>query len=255
MITSGIENAVATITIDDPERRNPLSNRELRDLCVALDAAAAEPDVRVIVITGGGDQAFSAGGDLSGGFVDAPLTGHTERGALADVLKAMRLAPQPIIGRINGVALGGGFGIAVACDITIAADDVRMGTPEIDLGLWPMMISTVLNTAMPRKALLSMMMTGEIIDAATALRYGLVTTVVNRRDLDETVSTVATNLIAKSSAALALGKRAFYAISDLDTDTALDVLHMGLTATAATEDGVEGVRAFVDKRAPVWKGR
>jgi enoyl-CoA hydratase len=255
VIAFAVEDHVATITIDDPDRRNPLSNRAMSDMRTAIDRAARDASVRVVVVTGAGDRAFSAGGDLAGGFVDAPLVDHRGRGALAELIRAMRSCPKPVVGRINGAALGGGFGVAVACDITIAADDVTMGTPEIDLGLWPMMISAVLVDTMPRKALLDMMMTGKVIDAETALGYGLVTSVVPRADLDVAVVSVIDELDRRSPAALALGKRAFYSMVDLDLDSALDLMHLGLTATSMTEDGVEGVSAFLEKRDPRWVGR
>jgi enoyl-CoA hydratase len=255
VITYSAASGVATITIDDPERRNPLSNEAMRDLRIAIERSSQDADVSVVVLTGAGDKAFSAGGDLSGGFVDSPLSSHGARSSLADLFRAMRLNPKPIIGRINGLALGGGFGVAVACDITIAADDVRMGTPEIDLGLWPMMISAVLVRTMPRKPLIEMMMTGRIIDSATALDLGLVNSVVPRDSLDAAVDETIATLLTKSPSALALGKRAFYAMGDMDIDTALDTMHLGLTASAATEDAVEGVGAFIDKRDPEWKGR
>ena len=255
MIRSAIADGVATITIDDPERRNPLSNAAMLDLAAAIDRAGDDEDVRVVVVTGAGDRAFSAGGDLSGGFVDDPLPRHAERGALAELFRTMRAVPKPIVARVNGAALGGGFGLAVAADITIAREDARMGTPEIDLGLWPMMISAVLARAMPQKALIDMMMTGRIITAAEAVDLGLVTRAVAADELDEEIATVIESLLAKSPAALALGKSAFSAMQDLDLDTALDLLQAGLTATAMTEDGQEGVTAFLDKRAPDWKGR
>lgn len=255
MITYTVASRVVTITIDDPERRNPLSNEAMRDLRAAIERSGQDAEASVVVLTGAGDKAFSAGGDLAGGFVDSPLSSHDARGSLADLFRAMRLNPKPIIGRINGLALGGGFGVAVACDITIAADDVRMGTPEIDLGLWPMMISAVLVRSMPQKPLMEMMLTGRIIDAATALDLGVVTSVVPRDSLDAAVDAAIATLMTKSPAALALGKRAFYAMSDMDIDTALDTMHLGLTASAATEDAAEGVAAFIDKRDPEWKGR
>lgn len=255
MIVQESSGGVATITIDDPERRNPLSNDAMREIHDHVNVAGGDGDIRVIVITGAGDRAFSAGGDLRSGFVDSPLAGHRERGALADLFRAMRRNPKPIIGRVNGVALGGGFGLAAACDITIAADDATFGTPEIDLGLWPMMISAILHPLVPRKALLEMMLTGSILSADEAHRLGIVNRVVPRTELDSCVGSTIDALLAKSGSALGLGKESFYAIADLDVDTALDHLHIGLTALARTEDAVEGIDAFVDKRDPVWKHR
>lgn len=246
---------VATVVINDPARRNPLSIDTMTELTEAVRTAAGDPGVRVIVLTGAGDRAFSAGGDLSGGFVDSPLSDHEGRGALADLFRSMRQNPKPIVGRINGVALGGGFGIAAACDITIAADHARFGTPEIDLGLWPMMISAVLLPLVPRKRLIEMMLVGRVIDAAEALELGLVTRVVPQSSLDAAVEETVRTLLAKSPAALALGKSSFYAAEGMDFDTALDHLHIGLTAVSFTDDAKEGVQAFIDKRKPEWTGR
>lgn len=255
MVTYEVDGGVARITIDDVERRNPMSNEVMRDVRLAVERADSDDAVRVAVITGAGGRAFSAGGDLKGGFVDAPLADHADRGELADLFRTMMRSGTPIVARVNGVALGGGFGLAVAADITIAADHARMGTPEIDLGLWPMMISTVLARSAPRKALLDMMLTGRILDADEALALGLVTRVVAASELDDAVDETVAQLLDASPAALALGKRSFYAMSDLDVDSALDLLHLGLSSTALTEDGAEGVAAFLDKRSPEWTGR
>lgn len=255
MVTFEVDEGVARITIDDEQRRNPMSNRVMGDLRDAVERADGDESVRVIVITGAGDQAFSAGGDLQGGFVDAPLADHPDRAALAELIRSMMRSGTPIIARVNGVALGGGFGLAVAADITIAADHARLGTPEIDLGLWPMMISAILARSAPRKPLLEMMLTGRVVDADEARDLGLVTRVVPASQLDAAVDETASQLRSASPAALALGKRSFYAMSDLDVDSALDLLHLGLSSTALTEDGAEGVAAFLDKRSPEWKGR
>lgn len=255
MVTVESGDGVSRIIIDDPERRNPMSNEVMRSIRDAIETGAGDPAIRVFVITGAGDRAFSAGGDLSGDFVDAPLVGHGSRGALADLFRTMMRTPKPIIARVNGVALGGGFGLAVAADITIAVEHARMGTPEVDLGLWPMMISAVLIRSMPRKALLEMMLTGRVLDAREAADLGLVNRVVPEDDLDRAVDDTITRLVSLSPAALALGKQAFYAMADMDTDSSLDLLHLGLTAAALTEDGSEGVAAFTEKRDPVWKGR
>lgn len=255
MITYVASNRTATITIDDEERRNPLSNAAMSDLTTAVERSAADPAVDVVVITGAGSRAFSAGGDLASGFVDSPLPDHHERGVLADLFKAIRGNPKPVVARVNGAALGGGFGLAVVCDITIAAAGVKMGTPEIGLGLWPMMISAALLRSMPRKPLMEMMLTGRVITADQAAEYGLVTRVVAHDDLDTEVGQVVDALLAQSPAALAIGKRSFYAVDDMDFETALDHLHTGLTTVALTEDAAEGVGAFLDKRGPQWRGR
>ena len=255
MILYATDGPVATITIDDPERRNALTNEAMAEFGTALKTACSDGDVRVIVVTGAGDRAFSAGGDLSGGFVDAPLVGHGERGALADLVRGMRRCPKPVVGRVNGHALGGGLGLVAGCDIAIAAEHATFGTPEIGVGLWPMMITAVLRPLVPRRPLLEMMLTGRRFGAEEAANLGIINRVVLADELDAAVGETVDTLAAQSPAALALGKSAFYAVEDMDLDTALDHLHIGLTAVATTEDAAEGIKAFLDKREPKWKGR
>lgn len=245
----------ATLTIDDPERRNPMSLETMQALVRGVATAASDDNIRVIVITGAGDKAFSAGGDLSGRFVDAPLTDHDARGELANLFRSLRRCGKPVIARVNGHAIAGGFGLAAACDIVVAVEDATFGTPEINVGLWPMMISAVLQRLVPRRVALDLMLTGRRISADEALRIGVVSRVVAAADLDTVVDDTVARLLAVSPATLALGKDAFYAIEDMPLDAALDHLHTGLTAVAATEDAAEGVAAFVEKRAPEWRGR
>lgn len=245
----------ATLTIDDPERRNPMSLETMQALVRGVATAASDDNIRVIVITGAGDKAFSAGGDLSGRFVDAPLTDHDARGELANLFRSLRRCGKPVIARVNGHAIAGGFGLAAACDIVVAVEDATFGTPEINVGLWPMMISAVLQRLVPRRVALDLMLTGRRISADEALRIGVVSRVVAAAELDTVVDDTVARLLAVSPATLALGKDAFYAIEDMPLDAALDHLHTGLTAVAATEDAAEGVAAFVEKRAPEWRGR
>lgn len=255
MIRYTVDGQVATLTIDDPDRRNALTNEAMAELTEALGTACGDGDVRVIIVTGAGDRAFSAGGDLSGGFVDAPLAGHGDRGALADLIRGMRRCPKPVVGRVNGHALGGGLGLVAGCDIAIAAESATFGTPEIGVGLWPMMITAVLRPLVPRRPLLEMMLTGRRFGAKEAAQLGIVNRVVLANELDSAVGETVDALASQSPAALALGKAAFYAVEDMDLDTALDHLHIGLTAVATTEDAAEGIKAFIDKRDPTWKGR
>ena len=147
----------ATITINDPERRNPISVGVMTGLLEATNDALADPEVRVLVYTGAGDKAFSAGGDLSGEFVNDPIGLHKARGVLADLFRTMYRGGKPTVARVNGHALAGGFGLAVACDITVCVADAKLGMTEIRVGLWPMMISAVLVRSMPKKAALDLM--------------------------------------------------------------------------------------------------
>lgn len=247
--------ARANITIDDPERRNPMSVATMEGLLEATGSAVSDPQVRVLVYTGAGDRVFSAGGDLGGSFADDPIGLHRERGRLADLFRLMQRGGKPTVARVNGDALAGGFGLAVACDVTVCVDDARLGVPEIGVGLWPMMISAVLIRAMPRKAALEMMLTGRLITPEEAHRLGAVSRVVSRAQLDQAVDRVVDALIASSPVVSMLGRDSFYDIEDRDFDAALDRLQGGLTAVMSTEDAVEGVTAFIEKRQPRWTGR
>ncbi|MCI0679271.1 MAG: enoyl-CoA hydratase-related protein [Actinobacteria bacterium] len=242
----------ATITIDDPERRNPISTTTMAELLDTTQTALADHQVRLLVYTGAGDQAFSAGGDLSGSFADETVGLHRERGRLADLFRLMQRGGKPTIARVNGHALAGGFGLAVACDITICVDDAKLGVPEIGVGLWPMMISAVLVRAMPPKVVLEMMLTGRLLTPEEAQSLGAVNRVVPRAVLDAAVDEVCDRLMELSSTSLMLGRDSFYSMADSGLDTALDRLQGGLTALTATEDATEGVAAFRKKRSPRW---
>jgi len=254
MVIYQVSDRAATLVIDDAERRNPLSVATVTGLIEGIERALADPEVAVIVLTGAGDSSFSAGGDLSSSFFDDPIGNHHERGRFADLLRVLWRGGKPTIARVNGHALAGGFGLAVACDITICVDDAKLGLPEVRVGLWPMMITVALCRAMPQKAALELMLTGRTITPDEALRLGAVSRVVPRTQLDRAVSeTVAA--LANTPASVMLGRDAFMAVASTDPDTALDRLQSGLAAVAATLDAREGVTAFAEKRPPVFDGR
>ncbi|HEY7564049.1 MAG TPA: enoyl-CoA hydratase-related protein [Acidimicrobiia bacterium] len=255
MVKIELNGPRATITIHDPERRNPLSARVVEDLVRLTSEANANPEVRVIVYTGAGDRAFSAGGDLSSGFFDDPIGLHRMRGKLAELFRIMWEGEKPTVARVNGHALAGGFGLAVAADFTICVDDARLGTPEIGVGLWPMMITVPLLRAIPHKALFDLMATGRVLSPEEALRLGAVSRVVSRADLDSTVDDLVSSLARQSPAVMAQGRRTLAAIAGMSPEAALDFLQTGLTAVTLTEDAREGLAAFAEKRAPVWVGR
>lgn len=248
---------VATIVIDRPDRRNAMSFAVMQGLLDALALARADDAVRVVVLTGAGDRAFCAGADL-GGIADnaSPTEVHEARGRLADVFRALDRVGKPTIARVRGFALAGGFGLACACDFVIAADDAVFGTPEVDVGLWPYMITVPLLRSMPPKTVLELMMTGRRVDAAEAARIGFVTRVVPVGELDTAVADLAATLAAKSPLVLRLGREAFYRTLDIaDSDDALAYLHAMLSVHTTSDDAAEGVAAFADKRAPRWTGR
>ena len=255
MIRYEISDQRATITIDDPTRHNPLTVNAMHEMASALRRAARDSGVAVVVITGAGEKTFSAGGDLGGGFVDAPLEGHAGRAAFADMLRAMRTVDKPVVARVNGHALAGGLGLAAACDIVLASENATFGATEINVGLWPMMISAVLVRTMPRRAALEMILTGRRVDPYEAQRLGLVSRIAEDHDaLDAAVDGTVAAIMDLPAGVLALGRAAFFGTEDMPIDAALDVLHAGLTAVAMTGDAQEGVTAFLEKRRPRWSG-
>lgn len=247
-----VEGGRATITINEPDKMNPLSVATMRGLTEATRRALADSAVRVLVYTGAGDQAFSAGGDLSGSFADEAIGLHGQRAALADLFRAMWRGGKPTVARVNGHALAGGFGLAVAADVTICVDDAKLGTTEARVGLWPSMISAILARSMPRKAVLEMMLTGRTIDPIEAQRLGAVSRVVKRAELDAAVDGVVEALTRASPVTTMIGRDSFFGMVDADLDTALDRLQIGLTEVLMSEDASEGVRAFNEKRDPEW---
>ncbi len=247
---------VARLTINRPERRNALSWTVVSGLRARLADLKADPEVRVVVLTGAGDRAFSAGADLGGMAEGAGhLDLHDARGELALLFRDLWELGKPTIARVRGYCLAGGFGLALACDLVVAADDATFGTPEIRVGLWPYMITVPLVRSMPPKRALELMMTGRRVDAAEADRIGFVTRVVPVDELDAAVDALAFDLAATSPATLRLGRDAFYAVWDQSAEDALRLLHPLLTVATGTEDAAEGIAAFAEKRDPVWRGR
>ncbi len=251
-----LRDAVAKITINRPERRNAMSFAVLQQIGDRLDDAANNEAVRVIVLTGAGDRAFSAGADLGGmgGGVNA-IAAHESRGLLADVFRRLWRSDKPSIAQVRGFALAGGFGLALACDFVIASTDAEFGTPEIDVGLWPYMITVPLLRSMPARLALELMATGRRMSASEAAQVGFVNRLVAANELDSAVQSFAGSLAAKSPLVLRLGRHSFYRALGMKPDDALDYLQSMLTVTMSSEDTAEGLSAFVEKRAPRWRGK
>jgi enoyl-CoA hydratase/carnithine racemase len=251
-----VSDGVATITINRPERRNAMSFGVMDGLRQSMANARADGEVRVLVLTGAGDKAFCAGADLGGGGIaSSGAEAHEGRGMLANLFRDMWSLGKPIIARVRGYALAGGFGLACACDMIIASDDSTFGTPEINVGLWAYMITVPLLRTMPPKTALDLMMTGRRVPADEALRLGIVQRVVPVGDLDKAVDEIAHDLAQKSPLIMNWGRSSFYRVLEMDSDDALSYLQGMLTITSQTEDAAEGVAAFAEKRAPVWKNR
>ena len=250
-----VEGPVATATIDRPERRNAMSFGVMQGLRDAVAQAKADDAVRVLVITGAGDKAFCAGADLTGIADTGHAGAHEGRGTLAALFREMWTLGKPTVARVRGYALAGGFGLALACDFVIAADDAQFGTPEINVGLWPYMITVPLLRSMPPKKVLELMTTGRRVDATEAERIGFVNRVVSVDELDGAVADLAANLASKSPLIMRWGRDSFYRVLDMNAEDALAYLQTMLTITSYSEDTAEGVAAFAEKRDPEWKGR
>ena len=253
LITS--EGQIATVTLNRPDQRNPLSATMLRDLASALRWCRDEPEVRVVVLTGAG-RVFCAGADLSS--FDGEMTAldrYRSRDLFVELFLLMAELGKPIVGRINGHALAGGFGLACACDLLVAVDTATFGTPEINVGIWPMMIQAILTRNVPRKVLLEMEMLGDRWTAAQLQSVGVVNRVVSHEQLDSTVADIAQSLARKSPVALRLGRDSFYRQEDMDFRAALHYLHGQFLLVSQTEDSREGIKAFFEKREPEFKGQ
>lgn len=254
-----VRDGVATLTIDRPARRNALSWEVISGLRARVAEARADRRVRVLVLTGAGEVAFCAGADLGGmragdgestpGYHEV----HDARGELARLFEDLYSLGKPTVARVFGYCLAGGFGLALSCDLVVAAEDAVFGTPEIDVGLWPYMITVPLCRSMPPKRALDLMMTGRRIDATEGDRLGFISRLVTKEDLDTTVDELTRTLAAKPTATMRLGRDSFYAVWDQSASDALRLLHPTLTVASELDDAAEGIAAFMEKRPPVWR--
>lgn len=254
-IRVGHQGPIATITLYNPDRRNAIGQQMVNELLWAISDANDEPDVRVIVITGHG-VAFCSGGDfaqMTGSADGGPQLPH--KGDYADLLLAMLHNEKPIVARVNGHALGGGLGLVAASTFAIAAQNAELGTPEINVGLFPMMIMAVLARHMPRRRLLEMMLLGQKLTAQEAVPCGLLNSAVPEGELDEAVAELVDDLVSRSPTAIRLGLRAFAAQEDMALVDSIPMLREKLAECLGTEDAREGLTAFLQKRKPNWTGK
>ncbi len=253
-----VSDAKGTITFNRPEARNAISQKVVTEFLDALKKLDEDKDVKIVIVTGAGDKAFSAGGDLrpSGSEETHFLARYEGARKFAEIFRVLENYSKPVIARVNGDALGGGFGIVCASDIAVSVETARFGTPEINIGLFPYIIlATLIRVTANPKKLLELMLTGEKISATEAMQLGFINYVVKPEQLDIKVQEIASKLLEKSPAILRLGRRAYYVARELEFSRSLEFLSTLLSVNFMTEDLIEGVSAFFQKRKPEWKGR
>ncbi|GAB3662601.1 enoyl-CoA hydratase [Actinocorallia lasiicapitis] len=248
-----VADRIATVTLDRPEARNSLSEGMIWELLAAFDRAREDPEVRVVVLTGAGDRAFCSGADLGSLRLDG-AEGAIKESAPYKLFTAAPKLGKPLIARLNGSAVAGGLGLAVSADLVIAADDVKLGTPEVNVGLWPMMIMAIIGRNVAPKQAFKLYYTGEYISAAQGVEIGLITEAVPRGELDGRVHELARAIAAKSPLSLARGRAAFFASEGKALDVQVEELLGELVELAKTDDAKEGITAFLEKRPPEFTG-
>jgi enoyl-CoA hydratase len=247
---------VATITLDDPETRNALSAELLDELAAALSSARDDEAVRVVILASSHEKVFSSGANLAGFGTDASAVDkHFASERFVRVFTLLGGLGKPSIVKASGHVLAGSLGIAIACDLIVASEQATFGTPEINVGLFPFMIMALIYRNVPRKKTNEMLLIGERLSADEAREAGIVNRVVPASELDAAVAEWAGKLASKSPLIMRLGKDAMWRQMDMPLAEALDYLRSQLTIELSTEDAVEGVTAFFEKRDPQWKGR
>ena len=248
-------DSVLRLTLNRPEARNALSRALMTALVEALGRAAADPETRVIVIAGAG-PAFCAGHDLRELRADPRRETYERVFALcSELMLTITRLPKPVIAEIHGVATAAGCQLVATCDLAVAAEEARLATPGVNIGLFCSTPMVALSRAIGRKAAMEMLLTGELIDAATARALGLVNRVVARAKLREAVDALARQIAGKSAFTVKIGKEAFYRQAELDLASAYRYAAEVMTTNMLARDAEEGIDAFLAKRTPVWRDR
>lgn len=248
-------DGVATLTLNRPQARNALSLAMLEALHTALEGLAADRSIHAVVVKGAG-PAFCAGHDLKElRALPDPAVHQTLFTACSNVMLAITRLPQPVIAQIHGVATAAGCQLAATCDLAYAAASTRFATPGVNIGLFCSTPMVALTRAVGSKAAMEMLLTGDMIDAAAAERFGLINRAVPDAELESAVQAVARKIAGKSPHAMKIGKEAFYRQRDMDLAQAYAYAAGVMTDNLQAPDAREGIDAFLQKRPPVWCGQ
>lgn len=250
-----LADGVATITLNEPDTRNALSPELLAGLIAAFERAESDAEARCVVLCSSHERTFSSGANLGGFAGDASLVHkHFASERFVSLFRLIGSLTKPTLCAVRGHVLAGALGIALACDLIVASEEATFGTPEINVGAFPFMIMALIYRNVPRKRATELLLLGERWSAQEALAVGIVNKVVPAEEFDAAVGEWAGKLASKSPVIMRLGKEAMRRQMDMPLDDALDYLRAQLSLAVSTEDIVEGVTAFFEKREPVWKG-
>jgi enoyl-CoA hydratase/carnithine racemase len=248
------DGAAVRVTLNRPEKRNALSLELMQELVAVLRRVSTEAATRTIVLEAAG-PAFSAGHDLSEMIGrDVPFFQRLFD-VCTELMETIHRLPQPVIAKVHGTATAAGCQLVAACDLAVAADGARFATPGVKIGLFCSTPMVPLSRAIGRKRALEMLLTGQPIDAATALDWGLVNRVVPAESLDAEVDALVDAIARSSPLTVGIGKEAFYSQIELDEHRAYDLTKAVMAMNAGADDAQEGMCAFLEKRPPEWKGR
>lgn len=249
------KDGIATLTLNRPEKRNALTSELIADLHKALDEIAEDKAIKVVVIAGAG-PVFCSGHDLKEMRADPSYENMLKLFTqCSDMMLAMTRLPQPVIARVHAMATAAGCQIVAACDLAVASTEARFCTPGVTNGLFCSTPGVALSRAVSRKQALEMLLTAEVIDAQTALQFGLVNRVVPPEELDAAVDELAQNIASRSSLTVAMGKDAFYRQLEMPLEEAYAMTSEVMARNMTAHDAAEGIDAFLQKRQPVWQGR
>lgn len=250
-----VADGVARVTLDSPATRNALGDEMLDALLAAFEQARDDDTARVVVLQSSHEKVFCAGGDLKAFAADvAPVARHDGLDRFPRLFLLLARLGKPVLCAAGGDTLAGGFGLALACDLVVARRGARFGCPEINVGVFPFMISALIDRNVGRLTANALLLLGDLVDADEAHRLGLVTAVVEPEEFESAVEAMAARLAAKSPLLLRMGKDALAATRDLALGDALDTLQARLALALTTQDIREGVAAFREKRPPHWTG-